>query len=264
MSLKIYETACKHALSHSGIYGWEYVINPYRGCSHSCVYCYAPNIIKAPRSEWGNFVEVRKNIPNILAKELKRHIKGLTGISSVTDPYQKIEEKYNLTRYCLEQLLRYQFPVSIITKSPLIIRDIDLFTKFDHVEVTVSITTLDENVAKLLEPMAPSIKSRLKALNVMSNENLNTYAFLGPLLPVLELDEVAEFMEKIFSTGVKTVMVDSLNLKRGIWSSIEKKISDDSELKIKFQNRLFQDKKYYQNITEMIKQECIKNNVQFD
>ena len=155
--MNVSEVQCKTALSRSGIYGWIYTLNPYRGCMHGCKYCYAPNIIKTPRSTWGTFVEVKKNIPTILAKELKKTKPALVGISSVTDPYQQLEEKYKVTRYCLEQLLRYDFPISIITKSPLITRDLDLIKKFSYSEIAVTITTMDNELSRIMEPSAPSI-----------------------------------------------------------------------------------------------------------
>ncbi len=265
--MKISEVQCKTALSRSGIYGWTYTVNPYRGCMHGCRYCYSPNILKLPRSNWGEYVEVKNNIPVILAKELKRidHIKlGLVGLSSVTDPYQILEEKYKLTRYCLEQLLRYRFPVSIITKSPLIIRDIDLLKEFSYSEITVTITTLDEKLAHILEPGAPAISKRLQALEKMNSEGLNTYAFLGPLLPILEQDQVVEFTNTILETGVKTVMVDTLNLKPGIWSDLENALNNEPRVKNIFHERLFEDKNYYKHIFSSIKSECEAKGIKFD
>jgi DNA repair photolyase len=253
-------------LSRSGIYGWKYALNPYRGCEHNCQYCYAPNIIRTSRSSWGKFVEAKKNIPTILAKELKRLSPELVGISSVTDPYQELEEKYRLTQYCLEQLLKFKFPVSIITKSPLILRDIELLKRFSYSEITITITTLDEKLSQKLEPNAPRISKRLRALTKLSNEGLNTYAFLGPLFPTLEphSDQVSEFMDRIFNTGVKSVMVDGLNLKPGIWPSIKFSLRNHPEILKVFQTRIFNDKDYYQNIFKLIETECKLNNVNFE
>jgi DNA repair photolyase len=101
-------------------------MNPYRGCAHGCRYCYAPNIMRIPRREWGRFVEVKRNIPKILSDELKKKKKGVVGISTTTDPYQPVEKKYKLTRFCLEQLLKHDFPVSVLTKSRLVSRDLDI------------------------------------------------------------------------------------------------------------------------------------------
>jgi DNA repair photolyase len=239
-------------------------LNPYRGCIHGCKYCYAPNIIKSPREQWGKFVEVKKNIPNLLARELKNLKSELIGISSVTDPYQKTEERFKLTRYCLEQLLRYKFPVSIITKSPLVLRDVDLIKKLPYSELTITITTLEQNLANVLEPKAPTIDHRLEALTELSEEGLNTYAFLGPLLPTLELENVPEFIDRISATGVKNIMVDTLNLKPGIWPAISQSVNHWPDIKDLFYKRLFVDKDYYIKIFNLIKLECSRNNVRFD
>ncbi len=262
--MKVTEMTCKSALSPSGIYGWVYALNPYRGCMHGCKYCYASNILRLNRSTWGSFVEVKKNIPTVLAKELKRLSPALVGISSITDPYQSIEENFKTTRYCLEQLLKYKFPVSIITKSPLVLRDIDLLINFPYSEITLTITTLDDKLAEALEPAAPTVKQRLKALTKLSAEGLNTYAFLGPLLPNLDTDMVSEFIDQIIATGVRTVMVDSLNLKSGVWSDVKRALDEMPEIKDKFYNRLFRDKEYYPTIFKSIKTECLRRGVRFE
>jgi DNA repair photolyase len=265
--MKVSEIQCKSALSPSGIYGWVYALNPYRGCEHGCKYCYAPNILRYPRTAWGTAVEVKKNIPVVLAKELKNRKPALVGISSVTDPYQPVEKKYEVTRYCLEQLLKYNFPVSIITKSSLVLRDIDLLKRFEHAEITITITTLDEHQAHTMEPHAPTIKERMDALTKLSNEGLNTYAFLGPLLPTLEPHDVPELFRRLSATGVRTVMVDTLNLKPGIRPAVEAALDSTPIMKSiteKFQKRAFNASDYYQNIFNRIQMECDKHGIMFD
>ena len=262
--MKVSEIQCKTALSRSGIYGWVYALNPYRGCMHGCKYCYAPNILRQCRDGWGESVQVKKNIPIILAKELKKLKPALVGISSVTDPYQDIENKYKLTQYCLEQLLKYKFPVSIITKSPLILRDIDLLLKFDYSEITITITTLDEKISNILEPYAPTIPKRLEALTKLSDSGFNAYAFIGPLYPTLEVDQVPDFIETIAETGVKTIMVDTLNLKPGIWASIENALSSMPEFRKIFLDRLFGDNDYYPKIIKEMENTCLKIGINFE
>jgi len=133
--MRIREVKCKTALSKSNLPGLDYSLNPYRGCQHSCAYCYVPNVLRIKRNEWGSFVDVKTNIPNVLSKELRIKKPGVVGISTITDPYQPAENNYKLTRYCLEQLLRHDFPVCIQTKSDLVARDIDLISKFSKAEV---------------------------------------------------------------------------------------------------------------------------------
>ena len=238
-------------------------MNPYTGCEHGCRYCYAPNILRIKREDWGEYVRVKRNLPAVLARELKKKQPGLVGISSVTDPYQPIEEKLNITRYSLELLLKHKFPVSMITKSPLIVRDIDLLTRFEYNEVTLTITTLDEKLCKILEPKAPSPNTRLDALRKLSQEGLNTYAFVGPLYPTLNPEEIPEFIDRLSSTGVGTIMVDTLNLKPGIWKDVEAALVDHPDVRDVFYERLFTNKNYYPEIFREFESYCRKNNVKF-
>ena len=124
------------------------------------------------------------NAPDILRKQLLRIQKGSVIISSVTDTYQPIESQYKITRKCLEELLPYEFSVDILTKSPLIARDIDLLKQFESIEVGITITTDDEGIKKIFEPQAPSIESRIEILKKLHSGGIRTYAFIGPLLPM--------------------------------------------------------------------------------
>jgi DNA repair photolyase len=133
---------------------------------------------------WGEFVDVKVNAPHLLRKQLKRAKRGIVSLSTVTDPYQPLEKRYKLTRGCLEALLENQFSVSILTRSPLCLRDIDLFKQFKNIDVGFSITTHDEAVKRIFEPHSPSIHSRIEALKKLREENIGTYAFIGPMLPL--------------------------------------------------------------------------------
>jgi DNA repair photolyase len=261
--MKITEINCKSALSPSGIYGWVYTLNPYTGCEHGCRYCYAPNILRTKRAEWGRYVKVKRNLPAVLARELKKKPAGLVGISSVTDPYQPIEEKLNITRYSLELLLKHKFPVSMITKSPLIVRDIDILSQFEYNEITLTITTLDEKLCKILEPKAPPPSSRLEALKKLSAEDLSTYVFVGPLYPTLDPEDVPAFVDKLAGTGVGTIMVDKLNLKPGVWNDVDVALKTYPEMRNRFHERLFVDNSYYSNIFKELEAYCRKIGVKF-
>ena len=186
MSLIIREIKAKSILTKSGIPGVDYCINPYVGCSHGCRYCYATFMKRysGHTEAWGSFVDVKINAPEILQKQLKRAKRGRVLISSVTDAYQPIESKYKLTRQCLEILLQNQFPVDILTKSPLVLRDTDLIKKFKDIEVGITITTNDEKMQKIFEPNAPSIMARIRTLKALHDKGINTYAFIGPVLPM--------------------------------------------------------------------------------
>jgi DNA repair photolyase len=124
----------------------------------------------------------------------------------VTDPYQPAEKKYRITRGCLETLLERQFPVNILTRSPLVVRDIDLFKQCEGIAVGLSITTDREDIRKIFEPRSPSIRSRTDALKTLHDIGIATYAFIGPMLP-LNPERLLEMLIGV----VDEVLIDRLN-----------------------------------------------------
>ena len=123
---------CKSVLTRSRLPEVDYCINPYVGCLHGCIYCYARFMKRftGHTEKWGKFIDVKINAPEVLEKELSRSPeKGTVLLGSVTDAYQPIERKYKITRAILEILLKHHFPISILTKSDLVVRDIDLLKK---------------------------------------------------------------------------------------------------------------------------------------
>lgn len=227
MNVKVTEVKCLTALSQSRLPGFDYSLNPYKGCAHGCRYCYAPNIVRVSRKDWGKFVQVKRNIPKVLASELKNKNEGVVGISTTTDPYQPLEKKYKLTRYCLEQLLRYDFPVSIITKSSLVTRDIDILKEFSDAEVGFTITARNDKERKIMEPFASSIESRIQAFEECVENGIMTYAFLGPLYPTATKEDLIVLIDKLKDAGASKIMADKLNLKPGVWDSVYEGIKDD-------------------------------------
>lgn len=203
MSVLIREVTAKSILSKSGIPGADYCINPYVGCSHACKYCYASFMKKytGHTEEWGSFVDVKINAPDILEKQLKRATKGSVIISSVTDAYQPVEAQYKLTRKCLEILLYHKLSVGILTKSPLVLRDIDLIKGFKDIEVGITITTDNENIRKVFEPNAPSVETRIDTLKKLHENGVKTYAFIGPVLPMNPealCDRIRDYADYVF------------------------------------------------------------------
>ena len=182
--LTIKETQAKSILNKSQIF--DYCVNPYTGCQVNCRYCYARLFMKrysGHKDPWGEFVDVKINAPEVLRKQLQRAKRGTVWISSVCDPYQPLEAKYELTRRCLKELLEKQFPVNIQTKSKLVLRDMDLLKDFKEIEVGFTITTNDEKIARSFEPGAASVSDRMKALEKLHASGIRTFAFIGPLLP---------------------------------------------------------------------------------
>jgi len=182
--LAVKEIESKSILNKSQIF--DYCVNPYTGCQVNCRYCYARLFMRrysGHKEPWGEFVDVKINAPDVLRKQLKRAKRGTVWISSVCDPYQPLEAKYELTRRCLKELLENQFPVNIQTKSTLVLRDLDLLKDFKEIEVGFTITTNEENIARFFEPGAAPIAERLKALRKLHSSEIRTFAFIGPLLP---------------------------------------------------------------------------------
>ncbi|MBN2603899.1 MAG: radical SAM protein [Candidatus Thermoplasmatota archaeon] len=228
--MNICEITCKTALSFSRLPGLDYSLNPYVGCEHGCKYCYVPNVLKISRNNWGTFVDVRINMPLILAKELKNKKPGVVGISTVTDSYQPLEKKYKITRYCLEQLLKYDFPICIQTKSLLVNRDVDLITKFSDAEVMVSIGTSDDEQRLLLEPRSSSISDRLEVLKKFSETGVKTSVFFGPIYPTVSLKQAIDLIDKFVESGASEIMIDSLHMKPGIEQIIKNSLTSRQDL----------------------------------
>ncbi|MEE9223625.1 MAG: radical SAM protein [Thermoplasmata archaeon] len=252
--MKTTEITCKYAISPSRLPGYDYALNPYRGCGHGCAYCYAPDVLREKR-EWGTFVDVKRNIPTILAKEVKRKKKGVVGIGTVTDAYQPIEKKYEVTRFSLEQLLKEDFPICIQTKSDLVLRDLDLITRFSDSEVGFTVAFHNESTRKLFEPNASPIERRLSALRTLSDEGVKTWAFIGPILPHVSIEELLELAGRISDTGVDHVLVDKLNLKRSTRKNILKRLHGKSpELHSMYSGNI-SDKEHYRKVSKAIIEE---------
>jgi DNA repair photolyase len=206
----IKEIRSKSILSQSKIY--PYVINCYRGCEHNCSYCYARYMKKftGHREPWGQFVDAKVNAPDLLRHEILRKKPDRVWVSGVCDPYQPLEEKYQLTHQCLEILAQNNWPVVIQTRSPLVLRDIDII-KQGNFEVGMSITTADDSIRNLFEPSAPPIKDRVEALSKLHQAGIRTFVMIAPMLPG------AEGLADILAGKVDHVILDRMNYHYGDW-----------------------------------------------
>ena len=222
----IREIECKSILIKSGIEGVDYAVNPYVGCSHGCVYCYAIFMKRftGHKEEWGTFVDARVNAAEVLAKQMRWAKPGNIVFGTVTDAYQPLERKYQITRACLEVLTAYDFPVSILTKSDLVLRDLDILHRLRDVEVGFTIATLDEEVRRLFEPHSSPITARLAALSQLAEEGIRTWAFCGPLLPFLSDSEeqIDALFGELARAGVSYIIVDSMKLSGAIGGRVRR------------------------------------------
>jgi len=209
--MKIKEIQAKNILSKSKVYDWT--INPYVGCQHGCIYCYARFMkrFSGHKENWGEFVDVKINAPELLSQKIKKKKKGRVWISGVCDPYQPLEKKYELTKKCLEILQRNNWPVTIQTKSPLVLRDLALLKKFKEIEVGLTITTADEKIRKIFEPKVSSTEERIKALDKLHQEGIKTYVMIAPLLPK------AESLVPKLKGKADYVIIDKMNYHYADW-----------------------------------------------
>lgn len=215
--MNIRETEAKSILTKSSL--TDYCINCYMGCSFGCSYCYAQLIIRKfhPGEKWGEYLDVKVNAPQLLEKEIKRAKRGTVMLSTVTDPYQPLEGKYQLTRKCLEILLAHDFPITILTRSPLVTRDTELLKKFKECTVGVSVTTDDDAIKNLFEPLTPRFAQRIETLKALHDAGLRTYSFIGPML---KMD--AKIVGDAIAQNVDFVFIDKPNYPQ-LWKQIAEK-----------------------------------------
>jgi DNA repair photolyase len=192
-------------------------LNPYTGCAHGCVYCYASAYVQ-------RFSEVRPK--KDLVVRLTREASALNGetvsIANSSDPYPPLEAEARLTRRCLEVLSQCDCKVQIVTKSNLVVRDADLLSSF-HCMVSLTITTDDDRVAKVLEPWAPSPSERLEAAAFLVGMGIPTSVRVDPVIPFLN-DEPDSLISKIASLGVKHVTSSTLKIASKNWESISRAV----------------------------------------
>ncbi|KPK71375.1 hypothetical protein AMJ87_07375 [candidate division WOR_3 bacterium SM23_60] len=252
------EISCRSILNRSGIPGIDYAINPYVGCGHKCQYCYAVFMKRftGHTEPWGDFVDVKTNAPEVLEQQVRR-LKSSSTISfgTVCDPYQPIEEKYELTRHCLEKLVPYKHEVSILTKSNLVLRDLDILQRLKDCEVGFTITSLNRRIKEIFEPGSPPAAQRFTTLKKLTNCGIQTWVFVAPILPALtdseiDIDSLFGHAEK---AGAEYIMFDTLNpypkVRRNVRRTVEKYFPERLEfLDYYFNNQ----KKYARHLKQLI------------
>jgi len=233
------EIECKSILVASKLPDADFVVNPYTGCVFGCAYCYASfmgRFVNEPIDNWGKYLYVKKNAVEVFLRDLstmsqEKRLSSTILMSSVTDPYQGAEKKYRLTRGILEILVRENYPgmVSILTKSPLVLRDVDLLKQLTRVEVGMTVTTTDDKTSRFLEVQAPLASRRLQTLRELNKEGIKTYAFVGPLLPHFRYrDELLDgLFRALFEAGVRELFVEHMNLKGYIRRRLVEVLADD-------------------------------------
>jgi len=224
----------------------DYCVNPYAGCEHGCVYCYArfATRFSHPGERWGSFVDVRVNAPLLLEREAARKRPGQVYISSVSDAWQPSEQVYRLTRRCLELLLRHGYSLFLQTKNALVLRDFDLLMGHRNVELGVTVTTLQPGVASLFEPGASSPGERLDVVKKARSIGLRTFVFLGPLLPGISdgAEGLRQLLEAVAEVAPDRVLVDCLNPRYGMWPAVSTAVSQYDPCLLALYRRILYDR----------------------
>ena len=181
--MKVKEIKVSNYLSKSNLPGFVFVINPYIGCSHACLYCYASFMkrITNHSENWGSFIDIKLTDKELDLKKIQN--KNIF-MSSVTDCYLPLEKDYLITRNILEELERVSCNLTISTKSSLILRDLDILKRFKNLTICISINTVDERFKNDMDK-ASSIKERINTLKVLHENNIHTVAFVSPIFPYI-------------------------------------------------------------------------------
>lgn len=260
--MKIREVDVKTALSPSRLKGYDYALNPYRGCQHACIYCYSPAVLREDR-EWGSFVDVKVNLPRVLSREVRRRRKGIVGISTVTDAYQPGERRFRVTRACLRQLLKRDFPIVIQTKSALVLRDLDIIERFSRREVGFTITALDEALASGYEPGASRVEDRLLAIEKIAARGIDTWVFLGPIMPYItdKGDDLEVLISRLAEAGAGEVIADRLNYRRGVRQRVMRFLREEHPELVEKYRSLPED--YFEGVMERISRSCRREGLRF-
>lgn len=185
--------------------GVAWSLNPYAGCHHACKYCYVPDTLHAERDRWGSYVMVKRGLVRRLEDEVESKDPRTVYLSTGTDPYQPIEAERELTRRLLSVLARHDWPVEVLTRNPLVLRDLDLLDKFTHLRVGMSVPTLDDEMRELLEPGAPAIRARLDTLTELARAGCTVFANYAPAYPLTGDLTAIDVAEAFAEAGVEWV-----------------------------------------------------------
>jgi len=263
MTIRIKEIQAKSIITKSNLPDADFVINPYIGCTHACIYCYARFMKRftGHSEERGQFVDVKINAADLVPSNTSKYKDKVIFLASVTDAYLPLERKYQLTRQILEKLIPLEPNLGVQTKSDLVVRDIDLLKQFQNCEVGFTISTLDDNLRKEIEPITSSVSDRIKALEELKNAGIKTYVFVGPIMPYL-----SDWKKIILETKHCSdfYMFENLNIKGSIWGSVKKWIqTKHPDLLEKYEKIYFSKNDYWDKMEEEINQFCIEQNIDY-
>ncbi len=251
----------KNWITPSKLPGTDAVINPYVGCPHKCVYCYAEfmKTFTGHTEDWGDFLDIKQCGKPLSPARLDG--KNIV-ISSITDPYNAFERQYRVTRRILEQLQGTRAGVTLITKSDLIVRDIDLIGQLENAEVAISLNSLDDTFRRHFEPRAPTAGRRLDALRRIHEAGIRTILFMSPIFPgITGFEEIIDASRQ----WVDTYWFENLNLKNSARNKVARAIGRHYPELIPLYRSIYRDgdKTYWYRLQEDIERYCMANGIAF-
>jgi len=206
-----------HFKTVKGILSPKNSMNIYRGCLHGCIYCDSRSKCYQMNHDFED-IEVKENAIDLLEQKLKtKRKKAMIATGSMSDPYMQIESKLNLTKEALEVINKYGFGVTVLTKSALVLRDLDLFKQINQkakVIIQMTLTTYDENLCKILEPNVSTTFERFQALKVFQDNSIETVVWLDPFLPFINdnYENIKGLMDYCVEAGVKGIICFGIGL----------------------------------------------------
>jgi len=258
--LNIKKIRVKKIISPTNLANSDYGIDPYVGCEIACSYCYVRYIGDSNDNKWGSYVFVKENAPDLIIED-KAYDNKTISIGTLTDPYQFAEKEYEVTRKILEKLISFNSEIAIITKSDLVLRDIDLLKKFKDIIVAISLSYVDDKIRKELEPKAISTEKRIKVLKELHSNGIKTALFIDPIFP-----GITDWKKLVKSTRsyVDKYLFENLNIypstENIIFSFLKK---NKPELIDEYKEIYSDEKKYWRGIESDIKDYCEKEKINY-
>jgi DNA repair photolyase len=255
MAVEYREEPCRSALNRVKGMPFDWSLNPYTGCAHRCTFCYVRAFeLRADRpadDRYGRAIRVKVNVAEVLRRELARPSwqGDVVAIGAATDPYQPAEGRYRLTRACLEALADAHNPFSLITRGPMVLRDVDVFqqaARVAEVGVSFSIPTLDEHVWRRTEPGTAPPRQRLRALRALADAGIRASVSMAPILPGLSdrPEQLAEVVRAARDAGATGIWANLLYLKPGTREHFLESLARDFPDEVAHYEQLYADRAY--------------------
>jgi DNA repair photolyase len=259
MRVEYREESCRTALNRVKGMPFAWSLNPYTGCAHRCTFCYVRTFeARADRpsdDRYGRSIRVKVNVAEVLRRELARASwkRESVAVGAATDPYQPAEGRYRLTRACIEELGRARTPFSIITRGPMIQRDVDILVEAARrakVHVSFSVPTLDDRIWRSTEPGTAPPRRRLETVRILADAGIDTGVALAPILPGLSDDPelLADVVREARAAGATGIWANVLYLRPGTREHFLEALSCDWPELLPRYERLFEGRAYLPSI----------------